>query len=99
MVCPWMRVQVSSLRQLFFSDGLCLAETSVMTCPCCKSTIDSWEADYQRAHERGSGATIVKGVSNFQLPISRSGSTQYGAMGQTEGWCCIFIVQALYTRQ
>jgi hypothetical protein len=47
---------------------LCLAETSIMTCPCCESTIDSWRTNYPLVRGSRARVRIVKGTSNFQLP-------------------------------
>jgi hypothetical protein len=47
---------------------LCLAETSIMTCPCCDIAIDSWDAEYPIERKRRSGVSIVMEASKFLVP-------------------------------
>jgi hypothetical protein len=65
---PKCRVCANCFSQMV----LRLAETKIMTCPCCDIAIDSWDAVYSRVHARRSGLTFVEDSSTFQVPIISS---------------------------
>jgi hypothetical protein len=63
---PKCRVCANCFSQMV----LCLAETSIMTCPCCAIIIHSWDTMRPQVHVRRSGPSIVMEDTNFELPVS-----------------------------
>ena len=62
---PKCRVCANCFSQMV----LCLAKTSIMTCPCCESIIHSWDTVCPQVYERRSGLKIVMQETNFELPV------------------------------